>query len=376
LALTKKGRYPDGGQLYVQVGRAGGKSWSFRYGGHWVGLGKVDIGHLADSMAGARATAKKYREMIAAGQDPLTAKREAKAAQVPAQSLMTFKEVATAYLAVHSGRWKNKKHKDQWTTTLTKYAYPAIGSLPVQDIDVEHVRSVLGDIWGRIPETADRTRGRVAKVLHHASTLKLRSSENPFRRDTVKEILGRDRPRVKHHAALPWQKLPDLMAKLEKRTDVPALCLQWIILTVPRSIEARGAERTEVDRDKRTWTIPAERMKRKIQHTVPLSLAALDVLDKLPKDGAYLFPGQTEGYISDTALRDVLRELGITAEMASVHGMRSSFRDWAAEHEVDDPVAEACLAHAVDSKVVRAYKRTAFLQLRTDVMEKWGLYLT
>jgi integrase len=374
--LSDAGRHADGGNGYVQRTPGGGLSYLFRYRrdgkAHWMGCGPLDRANLSHTLATARQKAAEARRRLADGEDLLEHKRAVVAASAVARS-MSVNEVATAYIATHGKAWRNDKHRAQWKLSLDKHILPVVGKLDVRAVGVDHVRRILAPIWMTRPETARRTRGRLEMVLDFAAANNWRSSENPARQKLVAAMLGRGRPAIQHHASLPYAALPDLMAKLDGRSDVPSLCLQWLVLTCVRSQEARGARRSEVDRAKAVWTVPAERMKRKRVHRVPLSPIALDLFDRLPSTGEYLFPGQLGDCVSDTALRNVLRACGINAGDGSVHGFRSSFRDWAADNSVDDPVAEACLAHAVPDKVVAAYKRTTFFENRLNAMIGWSL---
>jgi integrase len=380
-AATDPGRYADGGGLYLQVTPAG-KSWLFRYvfagKENWMGLGKVDIGRLAESLAAARGKAADGRSAIVAGKDPLAERRASEAPKTPA-AVVTFREAAQDYLRLRSDDWKNKVHKQQWVYTLDRYVYPTIGNVPVNAVTVDHVQQILEPIWRTKSETARRIRGRIEMILDREAARGRRSlSDNPARQATVRQLLGKGKPRNKHHAALPYAELPDLMTKLEKRNDMPSLALQWLIVTAVRPTEAREVAWSELDLKNRLWVIPAARMKRDREHRVPLSLLALSVIERVAKRAGcpFVFAGPSGEPISDTAIRNVLRLLGVTKDTGSMHGMRSAFRDWAAESGVDDPVAEACLAHAVSDKVLAAYRRTTFFKARQDIMERWGLFLS
>lgn len=380
-ALAKPGRYSDGGGLVLQIGPAGGKSWQFRYQlagkPRFMGLGPVDAGKLAESLATARQRAQEARERLAAGQDPMVVRQAEKAAAAPAKAV-TFDACAAEYMAAHSSDWRNAIHRRQWRTTLATYASPTIGSLPVGAVSIDHVKTILSPIWRTTSETARRVRGRIERILDYATASGYRTGENPARQNLVREVLGRGRPRVRHHASVPYLQLPDLMTKLEDRDDVASLCLQWIILTAVRSAEGRYAQWDEVDRGKATWTIPASRMKAGEEHTVPLPAQALEILDRVTKvEGSkFVFVAQGTDAVSDTLLRGLLRSLGYTKDDATLHGFRSSFRNWAAENGVNDDIAEAALAHTVSDKTVAAYKRTKFLAARRDVMERWACYLS
>jgi integrase len=379
VAAAKASRLADGGGLYLQVGHGGNRSWCFRYNfagkPHWMGLGAVDMGNLAESLAAARQKAQEARDRLAAGQDPLEARR-ASAASLATSKAITFEACAGEFMAAHSPDWKNPKHRQQWRNTLSTYAYPTIGKLAVSTVAIEHVKTILAPMWRTKAETARRVRGRIEAVLDYATASGYRAGENPARQKLIAKVLGKGRPRVKHHAALPYKQVPDVMGKLAKRDDVPACALAWLILTATRSTEGRYAQWSEVDKDKAVWTIPAARMKSGELHRVPLTPAALAVLDKLKRTTSpYIFVAQGEDAVSDTSLRDILREFGYSNADATLHGFRSSFRDWAAESGVADDIAEAALAHTVKDKTVAAYKRTRYFDARADVMLGWDLYL-
>jgi integrase len=380
MGLTRPGSYADGQGLYYVIAHGGAKTWSFRY---TIGdkatrmtLGKVDIGNLAKSLSSARAKVQELREYIAGGGDPQEQRKAAKAERKAAVA-MTFQECALAYMAKHSPDWKSRIHREQWRSTLSQYAYPEIGKLSVDAVTVDHVKPILDPIWRTRSETARRLRARIERVLDFASLNKWRSGENPFRVNIVRELLGRGRPKPKHHASLPYKQIPEFMAKLAERDDTPALAIRWLVLTATRSSEGRYARWSEIDKRKAVWVIPPQRMKGGVEHRVPLSRSALDILDKVPRlagvDYVFIGQGGKDG-VSDTACRYVLRDLGITKDAGTLHGLRSSFRTWAAETGVADDIAESCLAHQIPDAVVRAYKRTRFEEARVRVMDQWAGY--
>jgi len=378
MEATKPGRYADGAGLYLQTSHGGGKSWLLRYQlngkASWMGLGPVDVGKLADSLSGARKRAADAQDYIRGGGDPLAQRRAADGPRKAATAI-TFADAAQQYMAKHAPDWKSRIHREQWRSTLAMYAYPEIGKLPVDAVTVDHVKPVLENIWRERSETARRLRARIERVLDFAALSKWRTGENPFRQNIVRELLGRGRPKPKHHASMPYKDVPDFMAKLAEREDTPALAIRWLVLTACRSSEGRYARWAEIDRRKATWTIPGERMKGGVAHVVPLSSEALAILDAVPRHPGveFVFIGQGgEDGVSDTACRDVLRDLGVTKDTGTLHGFRSSFRTWAAETGIADDVAEACLAHAIPDAVVKAYKRTKFDAARKSVMDVWA----
>jgi integrase len=370
------GRYSDGGGLYLVVSAKGAKSWAFIYmrdrKRRELGLGSLHDVSLVD----ARAKAAKLRSALDKGLDPQTERDRERAEAAPP---CTFKEAAEQYIAAHRAGWRNAKHAQQWENTLATYAYPEIGSLAVAAVDVPHVLKVLKPIWVEKPETASRLRGRLEAVLDFAKAQKWRSGENPARwKGTLDFLLpptGRVR-RIKHHGAMPYAEVPRFMAALAKQDGMAARALRFAILTAARTGEALGARWDEIDLEAATWTIPGHRMKAGRDHRVALNASALDILRELPRIGEYVFPGRKRGEpLSNMALLMLLRRMKV--EDATVHGFRSSFRDWVAEQtNTQNDVVEACLAHTTGSDVELAYKRTDFFEKRRKLMGAWGAFCT
>ena len=331
-----------------------------------IGLGPFHTVSLKE----ARDRAKAARLQLQDGIDPLTAKREKRRAVVKAH---TFKDAALQYITDRGAEWSTI-HRNQWQQTLRDYAFPHIGNLPVASIDTEQVMKVLKPIW-TAKQTAQRLRGRIEAVLGWATVMKLRSGDNPAAWGNHLENLlpkpSKVHP-VKHHAAMPYEDLPAFMEELRAVEGVPARALEIAILTALRTGEVIGAEWPEIDLQKREWLIPAERMKMSKDHRIPLSPRAVEILSELPRveGNPHVFVGERVGQpIGNRALFLLLRSLrpGVT-----VHGFRSTFRDWAAERtNVDHAVAEAALAHQVGSAVERAYKRTDLFNKRRALMEAW-----
>lgn len=373
------GMHGDGESLYLAVTGKGGRSWVFRYreAGRLrdMGLGSVRDVPLAD----ARRKAADLRRRRADGHDPLEAKREAKARRVADKARMvTFAEVAESFIKANRAGWRNEKHAAQWTATLSTYAFPIIGSMPVSEVETGHVLAILEPIWSEKPETATRVRGRIEAVLDAATARGLRTGENPARwRGRLSAILPARRKvaKVEHHAALPFADVPAFMADLSQRPGMGARALAFAILTAARSGEVRGATWGEIDVQAGVWTVPAERMKAGREHRVPLSEPALAILTGLGggPPGALVFPGTRRGaMLSDMTLTMLLRRMG---HEVTAHGFRSSFRDWVGEATAfPREVAEAALAHIVGDKVERAYRRGDALAKRAELMAAWGAY--
>jgi integrase len=367
--LTKPGRHSDGGGLYLFIDGNGRRRWIFMYArdGKRTELG---LGGGRDlSLANARIAAGKLREILANGGDPRSAR--AKDDRIP-----TFGECADAYVEAMKPSWRNEKHAAQWTMTLTKYAQP-MRAKTVNAICTQDVLDVLQALWKRTPETAERLRGRIENVLDAAKAKGHRSGENPARwRGHLDQLLPkRQRLSRGHHAALAYDAMPDFMADLRGRNAVAARALEFVILTAARSGEVLGAQWVEIDRGKKVWTIPASRMKAGREHRVPLSSRAMEVVEEMAKLGGegYLFPGpKPKKPLSGMAMAMLLRRM---KSEITVHGFRSTFRDWASEttgfsHEV----CEMALAHTIGNKAEAAYRRGDLFDKRRKLMEAWADY--
>lgn len=340
----------------------------------------MGIGPLAAvSAPEARAKAAALKAMIAAGHDPLEAKRAAKAAErqvscAAPKEVTTFREAAERHIAMKETGWSNPKHRQQWANTLETYAYPFIGDIPVGDITAADVLNVLLPIWPVKPETASRVRMRIEAVLNSAKLLGWRSGENPavWRGGLEAALPPKSRMKpVRHHAALPWQQIATFMADLRARNGIGARALEFTVLTAARSGEVRHAQWVEIKDD--IWIVPAERMKARREHRVPLSPAALTLLEKLPRiEGCPLiFPGTRMSPLSDMSLSAILKRMNLGE--FTVHGFRSTFRDWAAENtDHDRDAVEMALAHTIGSKTEAAYRRGDMLPKRTKLMADWS----
>ena len=383
------GRYGDGDGLYLLVRSPEVAFWVFRYtrSGRLreMGLGRAR-GNDKVELAAARERVRGLRAVIRSGHDPLEQRdvelERAKAqAQQAAIAAITFRTVADQYVKVHKPGWQNTKHATQWTATLATYVYPHFGDVPVADVGTEHVLAALHPIWSTKPETAARVRGRIESILDYAKAMSWRAGENPatWRGHLVKLLPSRARVApVEHHAALPYAEIGGFMADLRAQAGVAARVLEFAILTAARSGEVLGATWGEIDLEGRTWTIPAGRMKAKREHRVPLSGPALVLLSEMAKlrashdRGEYVFPGAAARRpLSNMAMAMVLRRM--RREEITVHGFRSTFRDWTAEKtSVPNEVAEAALAHVVGDKVEAAYRRGDLFEKRRELMEGWA----
>jgi integrase len=292
---------------------------------------------------------------------------------------MTFKACAVAYIEAHRAEWKNSKHAQQWENTLTTYAYPVFGDLPVSSVDDALILKVLMPIWESKTSTAARLRGRIEQVLDWATFGKFRHGENPARwKGHLDNSLAKPSKvsKVKHFAALPYAEIGPFMAELRKREGLGARGLEFAILTAARSGEVRGATWDEIDLTNRLWIIPAARIKGQKEHRVPLADAAVELLQALPRVAgeALVFPSSKAGRpLSDMTLTAVLKRMDrgdLTA-----HGFRSTFRDWAAEStNYPSDMAEMALAHAIGDKVEAAYRRGDMLKKRFRMMNEWAKF--
>ena len=369
--LTAPGRYSDGEGLILKLAGKGRGSWIVRVQANGkrrdIGLGSLAELPLADAREAARAIRKEMK----AGVDIL-AEREKEALVIP-----TFRAAARLVHEEHKAAWKNGKHQAQWIITLETYVFPTLGDKLVSEIEGPAIRDALAPIWLTKPETARRVRQRIGSVLDWACAKGFRETEAPMR--SVIRGLPRQPKKQGHFAAMPYPALPAFVAWLHERSSVGRLALEFLILNASRSGEVRGARWSEIDLQQRLWTIPAERMKAGTVHVVPLSEAALDVLSRAKAFRSpvsdLVFPGQNpRRQLSDMTLLKILRDKG---DEYTVHGFRSSFRDWAAEKtNYPGEVAEAALAHTIANKVEAAYRRTDYLDKRKPLMADWSMFVT
>lgn len=379
--LKEPGLYGDGNGLLIKVTPGGSKSWIHRYmhkgADRWMGLGPYpDV-----SLAEARELAAENRRKLRAGTDPLGEKK-AERAQIKTEKAqaVTFDWCAQQYIDAHRAGWKNPKHADQWVNTIGTYASPVVGSMSVAKIETRHVMEILKPIWHEKTETASRLRGRIESVLDWAAVHGHRTGENPARlKGHIDALLpaAAKLKKVKHHAALPYAEMTPFMTDLRKQAGIAARACEFAILTAARSGEVRGATWGEFDLDAGVWTIPGERMKAGKEHRVPLSVQALSVITDMQKvstSNTIIFPGRkSDTQLSDMSLTAVLKRM--ERGDLTMHGFRSTFRDWAAEStNYPTEMAEMALAHTVGDKVEAAYRRGDMLEKRREMMQTWATY--
>ena len=373
-ALKAKGRYADGGNLYLSIGN-GGRSWVFLYRDRVtgrlreMGLGPSSVVSLQD----ARQRSATARKLLHDGLDPIADKR---ARQATASKAKTFGEFSDDFVESILPTFKNPKHKYQWTATLKKYAAP-LRPMLLNAVTTDDVRKVLEPIWHTKNETAKRLRSRIERVFSAAKASGLRDGENPARwRDGLQPHFGKQKKRPKHLPALPYKEMPTFIADLRKRSGMSALALEFTILTAARTSETILAPWREFDLENALWTRPAERMKGAVEHRVPLTDRAVAILRGLKrgKPTEYAFEGAKPGKpLSDMAMLECLRDL---RENVTVHGFRSSFRDWAGDETAfPRELAEMALAHINEDKVEAAYRRSDALKRRCELMKSWERFL-
>lgn len=402
---AKPGFHLDGNGLYLQVTKTGAKSWLYRFQLHgkrrWAG-----VGSLTDVPAKvARVKAAEMRISVANGIDPINLKHANKKAAIANEAkniakAMTFKKLAEDYIEQNKAGWKNKKHVQQWENTLQTYVYDVIGQLTPSEVTTEHILSILKEIWLTKTETATRIRGRIEVILSYAKIKGYRDGDNPAtwknHLDHVLPQPGKVAPH-KHHPALPFVRMAEFMNALKKKDTMASSCLEFTILTACRSQESFECKWNEFDLDAKLWVIPAERMKMKREHRVPLTDSVVDLLKRrqATKVSAYVFPGIKENRpLSNMAMTNLIRRLhddlceaekesGIEAKgwvdkegrIITAHGFRSSFRDWAAEvTNYPGEMAEIQLAHAVSNPVEAAYRRGDMFEKRRSMMDNWGVW--
>jgi len=375
--IKAPGYYSDGAGLWLQTTASGAKSWIFRFmlngRAREMGLGPLHTVSLAD----ARVKAGDARKLLLEGLDPIEARNAAqRMSKLAAAKAITFDDAAKAYITAHRAGWKNAKHVAQWESTIKTYASPVFGGLPVSDIDTGMVMKCLESIWATKTETASRTRGRIESILDWATVRGYRAGDNPARwKGHLDHLLPAraDVQKVEHHPALPYSEIGNFFVTLREQEGIAALALEFGILTAARTGEVIGTKWDEIDFDEKIWTVPETRMKAKREHRVPLCPRALAILKELRnvRMGAFVFPGRREGSsLSNMAMLELLKRMG--RGDLTVHGFRSTFRDWAAERtNYPRDVAEMALAHAVGDKVEAAYRRGDLFDKRRRMMQEW-----
>jgi integrase len=367
---AKPGKYSDGGNLYLIVSETGARKWVLRF--TWRGRAKeMGLGSAASvPLIDAREKAASARRKIAQGLNPIDEQKRN-------GGIPTFGAMADDVREVLSAGFRNEKHKAQWKSTLETYAAP-LRAKPVDVIATDDVLAVLKPIWTTKAETASRVRGRIEKVLDAAKAKGFREGENPARwRGHLDHLLPRPSKLARgHHAAMPYEDIATFIAKLRKREALAAVALELCILTAARSGEVLGMRWPEIDLDKKIWTVPAGRMKAGREHRVPLSSRAITILRHLEqsKAGKFVFPGQARDKpLSNMAMEMVLRRMNV--ENVTVHGFRSSFRDWAGNvSNFPREITETALAHVIGDKAEQAYRRGDALEKRRKLMEAWASY--
>jgi integrase len=371
------GKHHDGLGLLLQVtqGRGGdlNRSWLLRYSGgggrsRYHGLGRFpDI-----SLSAAREKAGSARALLSDGVDPIAAKHAQRLALRQQQGrAKSFGECAEAYIRAHWASW-TPHHAEQWRVTLDTYVMPDLGSMPIDAIDTAAVMRVLEPIWHRIPKSASRLRNRIELILDWAEAREFRRGPNPARWKHLSKLLPHPAKlrAAKHVPSMPYDDLPAFMVALRQRETTGALALQFLILTAARTSEVLGARWSEINLHDRVWVVPAERMKARKVHRVPLSEAAMDVLARSPRRGDYIFPGSSRPTLSTHTMKAMLMRM---APGAAVHGFRATFRCWAAERtNYPAEVAESALAHVAGNMVERAYQRSDMFERRRRLMADWA----
>lgn len=390
--LNKAGTYAVGGVkgLLLRVTPSGTKSWVLRYSTGEIRTSKTEIEFYARrdhglgsfpsvTLAQARQRAQEASEAIRQGIDPVEMNRQKRADLRKSQrKLMTFAQAAHHCHAKVSAEAKNTKHAQQWINTLKQYAFPYVGSLPVDEVTTQHIVNLLEPIWILKPETASRVRQRIESTLTWSTVSGYREGDNPARlKANLDQLLPRTSKikKVTHFKALPWRQVPSFLATLRKRAGMGAQALELLILTVCRSGEVRGATWPEFNLQTKLWVIPADRMKSGKEHQIPLTGAAISLLKRIPQydDSELLFPSSNGTRISDMTLTAVLRRMNVDA---TVHGFRSSFKDWCRNcTRHPDEVSELQLAHVNSDATRAAYARDELLSQRTRLMQQWCQFL-
>jgi integrase len=383
--VTEPGAYEDGGGLRLVVEPSadedepcGSKHWVVRVSINGRRVNRGGGGFPDVSLEAAREKAARARQGAREGRDVLGEDRGATKAS---DGLTTLREAFDAYFELKRKGHKSKKHTAQWPSTLETYVFPTLGKKPVDAITSSDVIHCLKGIWKDKHETASRVQQRLRAVMESHAVRTNSTHALPWT-GILKELnssLTKFDTEVEHHRSMPWRDVPKFYKLLCKRNAISRFCLRWAILTACRSIEARGARWDEIDEKNKLWSMPPQRMKAGNLHRVPLSKECMKLLKELKAfdlGGDLLFPSPNSGGVmSDNALMKLVSDLGYE-EVATAHGFRTSFKQWATDNGVDDMVSEKAIAHKDDNKVRAAYLRSDMLDARKPVMEKWGLYVS
>lgn len=378
----------DGDGLYLKVGKSLGASWIYRFKiagrSRDMGLGS----YPAVSLAEAREAVAENRKKVKVGIDPVDERRRFAGNLILSEPIIpNFTQCAARYIRSHRRGWRNKKHARQWVSTLKTYAVPLIGNKPVDSIDTQDIVAVLTPIWHLKTETAKRVQGRIENVLDYAIVHEYRSTANAARwRGHLDKLLAKPSriQQVAHHPAMPYNDVPRFLALLGQNQYMSSKALQLLIHTATRTSEVLHATWSEFDIEKRVWTIPAERMKARREHRVPLTDQVIANLKGLPRhaDNPYVFPGARYGRpLSNMAMLQLMRglDIGVGGQEGNYvpHGFRSSFRDWSGEvTSFPRDVAEMALAHTIQNKVEAAYRRGDLFEKRREMMQSWSDFIT
>jgi integrase len=387
---SKAKRTPIGGGIYLTITQGGSASFGFRYQikgrRRQIGLGAYCP--INNTLSIVRSKAHNIQGMAAQGIDPINQAAKDSAAKesndlanafTAVKNKATFKVVAIEYIDTKKGEWKSQKHTDQWLNTLVTYAFPEIGSMPVDNIDTQHILKVLKPIWNTKTETASRVRGRIELILDYAEVQKWRTGSNPARwKGHLRAILPSPQKivEVKHHEAMPYEELPTFLGELQCMDGMGARCLEMTILSCLRTSECIGANWSEINLNERLWTVPKERMKKGVEHRIPLCDKAMKLLTKLleQRTNDYVFPSPSnKGSISSGTMDALLKRKGY--KPYTVHGFRSTFRDYITEKtNTSWRTGEEALAHKLADKAEAAYQRGDLLEKRIVLMQAWSHY--
>ena len=369
-AIKLPGSHSVGGNLILMVGQAGARWWVARITDAMKKRRDIGLGNYPETgLADARDSVSAMKRRVRSGLSPKLDLADPKQGPMP-----TFKSCA---LSVHEGRkgtLSEGKHVQQWLTTLEDHAFAHIGSLAIDGVTTKHVIDLLKPIWTLKPETAKRVLQRVATVIAWATANEYRDHELAVA--SVRIGLPPRNQRVIHHSAIPWQQAPDAYQAIKGAADtMSGACLQFVFLTLCRSNEARSAQWGEIDLNQKIWTVPAERMKKRLEHKVPLSKEAVQLVSRLEQArfSEFIFPNRKGEALTDVAITKALRRAG---RLESVHGLRSSFRDWFGETtNLNQQIAKAVIGQAVGDGLETTYFRSTLLKKRVPVMQKWANFL-